>query len=699
MRIDRVRLTNFCQHTQRDDLLGAGVIGIVGRNGSGKSNYLRAIRRAFTGESGNPGKKEEDVRWESEKGSVQVDFTAGTVSGFIKRDLKSARCTMQFGDKGFKTATEVDQIIYQILGYNPRIMSDIVFVEQGQIEGILFQKPSERAKSLQSLFGTEPAEKIREYLQADIVNTVVETRAPVIDKLKVQLATEVTQPLDEIDRLVPQIHARMLGDDKRATFAATLLRRETQIKASATTAQMKAQINSYQTELVKTEASYKDVESKHAALKTTIVDCEPLIAVSNHVLELNKKIMADLERKASLESEVKRYSDELAVPEPKPPANCANLKEMQDRVAALDVQRAMCLKVTKVDANTCPTCNQPIAQALKDYYQNLLSSCNAELFQLTPVATSLAAAVRQYEYDHTTWRANYANSRKNLANAQSALSRLSIDIPPTSQELTDAEQMIKLHNTSRQTLAELTVTLAVRADQVKSLRVSLANSMTIMSSAEAQLGSPVSDEEAEQVRTALEQHDKAALEMSELRGRLQALEQQRESIVRQITQYESEEQKLGPIKLYRDLLERARQILHRDQLPNLVAQAYLRAINIRIGKYLEMFEASFVASIASDLTVVCSFGGGRQVTAERLSGGERVMLGIAFRFAIYDLFMSQLGLLVLDEPTVYLDDDRVDGIFKLLEKVKSYSKNSGLQLIVVTHEQRLAGVFDQVIHL
>ena len=118
----------------------------------------------------------------------------------------------------------------------------------------------------------------------------------------------------------------------------------------------------------------------------------------------------------------------------------------------------------------------------------------------------------------------------------------------------------------------------------------------------------------------------------------------------------------------------------------------------KLAKYLELFEAPYLARITDDISIQCTFGD-RVVPAERLSGGEKVVLGIAFRFAVYELFVSNLGLLILDEPTVYLDSDRIDSVLSLLERVKGYSRSAGLQLIVITHEARLAGVFDQVIEL
>ena len=88
-----------------------------------------------------------------------------------------------------------------------------------------------------------------------------------------------------------------------------------------------------------------------------------------------------------------------------------------------------------------------------------------------------------------------------------------------------------------------------------------------------------------------------------------------------------------------------------------------------------------------------------EVPAERLSGGQKVELSLAFRFAIYDLFSGNLGLLVLDEPTVFLDTDRIDSVCRLMTMVRSYSQSAGLQVIVVTHEQRLAEVCDCVIRM
>ena len=83
-----------------------------------------------------------------------------------------------------------------------------------------------------------------------------------------------------------------------------------------------------------------------------------------------------------------------------------------------------------------------------------------------------------------------------------------------------------------------------------------------------------------------------------------------------------------------------------------------------------------------------------------MSGGEKVILALAFRIAVNSLFASDLGLLCLDEPTAGLDDDNMQCLEKALARLKDLSSERGLQCIIVTHEsERLARLFDNVIRI
>jgi DNA repair exonuclease SbcCD ATPase subunit len=75
------------------------------------------------------------------------------------------------------------------------------------------------------------------------------------------------------------------------------------------------------------------------------------------------------------------------------------------------------------------------------------------------------------------------------------------------------------------------------------------------------------------------------------------------------------------------------------------------------------------------------------------------MLGIAFRFAIYNMFAAKLGFVILDEPTTHLDNDNVDIIADMLRAVRGHALSSGLQVIVPTHERALWSAFDHAVHV
>lgn len=109
-------------------------------------------------------------------------------------------------------------------------------------------------------------------------------------------------------------------------------------------------------------------------------------------------------------------------------------------------------------------------------------------------------------------------------------------------------------------------------------------------------------------------------------------------------------------------------------------------------------------SAIGHVTVRCVFTDGR-VTSEpppeatMLSGGQKIALAVAFRFAVYTMFSGKLGLLSLDEPTAYLDDETIARFADLLGKVREIAVNSDLQVLISTHEAQLGPVFDQTVEI
>jgi ABC-type lipoprotein export system ATPase subunit len=73
-----------------------------------------------------------------------------------------------------------------------------------------------------------------------------------------------------------------------------------------------------------------------------------------------------------------------------------------------------------------------------------------------------------------------------------------------------------------------------------------------------------------------------------------------------------------------------------------------------------------------------------------LSGGEQQRVSIA------RALMNNPAVILADEPTSNLDDENCERVIELLE---NQSKNIGVALVIVTHDQRLKNRHKNVIHL
>ena len=136
------------------------------------------------------------------------------------------------------------------------------------------------------------------------------------------------------------------------------------------------------------------------------------------------------------------------------------------------------------------------------------------------------------------------------------------------------------------------------------------------------------------------------------------------------------------------LFEAARDVLHRNKLPKLAMQHMLFGLNNLLDKWLSMFNTEFTSYINEDLDFVCDFEDGKGQPAGLLSGGQKVALSISFRLALSELFGSSVPLLVMDEPTIWLDEDKVNMVAQVLETLRGTAEQ-GVCMLVGTHEEAL----------
>lgn len=175
-------------------------------------------------------------------------------------------------------------------------------------------------------------------------------------------------------------------------------------------------------------------------------------------------------------------------------------------------------------------------------------------------------------------------------------------------------------------------------------------------------------------------------ELERKRQRGERLTSRIERLEMTIKQCEATEQ------MYRDLRKdlRTRNV---DQLERLLNELF--DLLYQTDSY-----ARFELSDAYELTVYEKSGEALDPTD--LSGGERALFNLALRCAIYQLLteglsgQAPLPPLILDEPTVYLDDQHVNELSGLIARMRELGVD---QIIVVSHQEELVDSADERIRI
>jgi exonuclease SbcC len=87
------------------------------------------------------------------------------------------------------------------------------------------------------------------------------------------------------------------------------------------------------------------------------------------------------------------------------------------------------------------------------------------------------------------------------------------------------------------------------------------------------------------------------------------------------------------------------------------------------------------------------------LTQDKMSGGQRVKLSIAFLMSIQQLLLPDFGFLVLDEPSLHLDEEAKEQLANLLTSMSGILQNTESQIWVCDHSPILERALNMTINL
>ncbi len=170
------------------------------------------------------------------------------------------------------------------------------------------------------------------------------------------------------------------------------------------------------------------------------------------------------------------------------------------------------------------------------------------------------------------------------------------------------------------------------------------------------------------------------------------LESRLEDTTKEIQRLDKVKNILNDTERYLEFYNKIREDIYRKVLPTLLRSWALDEISRLGSEYLSIFDMGIsnlnIKEEKNNVVIEC-YNRGRLLNIQSMSGGERVAISLALRFAIASLKGKyNTDFIILDEPTTHLDQERRSALVKLITKLAEYQ---GLikQIIIITHDQEI----------
>ena len=700
MLLNRLQIKNFCQHRDFETHFDPGLNLIIGPNGSGKSNLLEAIQFAILGELTKHTREQAVCHYAGEKDECLVsldfqhfDFNVG-ITRSIRPSLHNLTCSMR--SDTYNTAlegyAEVNSYVLELLDMQKKQLQDYVFIAQGGLDNLIEKTKEQRTIELAKIFGVAETEKIWEVLGTQLTKIEV----PTIPDLATteQKITQLKIECSDIDNQVDNLTKQLLTKEQYTEIWDIINDQKLRHKLlkSWNTARIR------EDELAEHVVNFTDItvyEDELDQLYEKVANAEKLATEADELLmqwrEYNnfRKVVDSL--KADFDKIKAAFRQRYGLTDGYTKTLDAARQSFDDIKSDLaDVTTAIRTAEASIRSAVCSTCKRPF-----DNYEEI----EKELAERREDHKIISAIYEQL-HQVLTIDDNRAKIKQQIQVYKDNVNRVQAVAQPTVSEAVCRQRKLSV------VMQRKDVTKLV--DKINKLKLEKAviesdysNAQKQVTDYETQLldGTPVNRKEFNMLLSYLVTNDTQKEELQKL------LEQQ----TRKHVELEHAEQSFEEgLKLVdrrkkviagRDYLVSLRDLFHRGNLAKRIIETYLATICVDVNEMLNMFEAPFRVVCGEHLNFDAVFTGNKRVPDKLLSGGQRVTLSLAFRTALNARFAASMGLLSLDEPTVFMDKQTKQCLPEVLEKLRILCREKQLQLLFVTHEMEFMDHFDKVIQL
>lgn len=724
MKLIRLELSNFCQHESRVIDFTRGLSGILGSNGSGKSNLIQGLIYAITGTVTN--NLDQYVRKGSDgncwvKLTFKSDLTDMTYT--IKRGIKPRRSEFTCVETGsvIRKTKEIDAYLVDTLRIDFNIIRNVLTVSQEDFVSFFRSTPAARAEVLTRLFGFTELKTARESFRELLLDTKEDNNGSTKLKVYQEMLAMNEQQIKPFESLPKREDLQVeydAFDSYQKQHAEVITAFNTLTYLDQTLEQARTNLQTYRAEEAEVKKRFNGEPVKQEDIDRLREWSSLSTAFLNRVKEFYSTVVApiiDLQ-----EQYTKEYMDFSGKDMP---MSDEEYSALQDNVA---IARKQLQDLSSCEATgRCPTCGQLFPNlhehlehlrqeyaALKDKYTkatqyNLTYASEREkLMKTWALFSNRYAAIKlQLEsWKDDQWGQALLQSLPPISEPLSDwVSNLSKEIENLGKQ--DAEYRKQLNalleeqNRNKEAESMLSRILQDIGGAESTIRSVEAKKAEIQATIPPDFGSLA---DAKHQKELNDSKLKEYWDLFSVLDRRDALYKEREELQRKIGAAEQLARKDEEKAQLRANIAEACQVLSPDAFPKYVMIGLLEMLTGNINYYLTIFNAPFLVKIDNDSTeLYCEFQNGNTFVASELSGGQKMVLAISWRLALHNTFATEesCGFLTLDEPTNHLDADNIQNLTQVMSQVKQAAKDKNLQVLVITHEKALEPLFDSVIRL
>lgn len=684
--IRSLHLRNWFNHVKRDVTFQKGINVIVGQNGVGKSNLLDGIIYSLCGNTkiagwATPAYPYVGMCQASLVFDVKSENDIATVNRYVKlkdNGLKDASVLVTFKNKSKKLTSikAANEAIISWFGFDQQFsgVDDLLVCKQGTLTRLADMTAGERSSIISELIDITSAEVGRDAL-SDVTFTQMHYDVEsLVNEIK-QDEDSLTSIQDKLNNLPSTLQEEF--DELSEKFTSFSYNNE-RCNLRKTFMQQVLTLTTETNDLISTFNATRDTLEAYKQEYTEKPDIDKKLKICTEYKVWLDKVVALQGMSDNLDSCINNKPEEPGEPPILPP----RLRELSDN---LHMIREMSSKTL---TDVCPVCHSVPTDKFKDSVQQ----AKLDLLEFNRLNAEYLLA-----------RDEYHNKLKTYENYNTKVGQLSAVIEQCQKDVNQSRPADELPTESPsylqcrfEQLAQVYYNIDSLTKELISLEVKIDNNKQRMKYLSEEIDRlPMEMIDISDLKEKVDELMSSLQERASLKDRLELYTK---SIAIKKKNLEELKKKIKEQQidvLYVESCNKVRKVLHKEQAPAMAIRSYLNDLGDNLSKWVASFGGNYTLTPFENW--YCAQFPTHYVDLRKLSGAEKLIFGLSWHLSVRDTSLGTFPMVILDEPTYGMDSKRIDALCKSLTKWKELQPDH--QMLVVTHDSRLADLADHVITL